>query len=129
MRRGKTPREGRSTPKRSSRSKQQTKSQASKLRRPQAEPSPALRSAVVGPKMTKQAQMIAMLRQEPGVSIAGIAAVTGWQKHSVRGFFAAIVRKRFGFDLAWRKSEGGERLYRIELLAGGKCEAAGDRVA
>ncbi|MBW7974496.1 DUF3489 domain-containing protein [Bradyrhizobium sp. BR 10289] len=68
--------------------------------------------------MTKQLRIIAMLQQEPGVSIANIAAATGWQKHSVRGFFAAIVKKRFGFDLAWCKSEAGERLYHIELLTG-----------
>lgn len=71
--------------------------------------------AAILPTMTKQAQMIAMLREDSGISIATLAAAAGWQRHSIRGFFAAVVKKRFGFDLTYRKDEGGERLYRIEL--------------
>lgn len=62
--------------------------------------------------------MMAMLHRDERMSIAAIAAAVGWQRHSVRGFFTAIVKKRFGFDLTFRKGEGGERLYRIELLSG-----------
>lgn len=72
--------------------------------------------------------MIAMLRQAPGVSIATLASATGWQRHSVRGFFAAVVKKRFGFDLAYCKNEAGERLYRIDILSGRGSEQAADRV-
>lgn len=70
----------------------------------------------VSKRVTKQAQMIAMLRRPQGISIAAIAAEAGWQRHSVRGFFAAVVKKRFGFDLTYRKGKAGERLYRIDLL-------------
>jgi Protein of unknown function (DUF3489) len=39
-------------------------------------------------------------------------ATTGWQQHSVRGFFAAVVRKKLGLDLVSEKTEQG-RTYRI----------------
>ena len=37
---------------------------------------------------------------------------TGWQPHTVRGFFAAVVRKKLGLHLESEKSDG-ERVYRI----------------
>ena len=38
---------------------------------------------------------------------------TGWQKHSVRGFLAAVVRKKLGLTLTSEKTDE-ERVYRIE---------------
>jgi Protein of unknown function (DUF3489) len=37
---------------------------------------------------------------------------TGWQPHTVRGFFAAVVRKKLGLKLESEKADG-ERVYRI----------------
>ena len=37
---------------------------------------------------------------------------TGWQPHTVRGFFAAVVRKKLRLRLESEKSDG-ERVYRI----------------
>jgi hypothetical protein len=37
---------------------------------------------------------------------------THWQQHSVRGFFAGVVRKRLGLDLRSEKADG-DRVYRI----------------
>jgi hypothetical protein len=61
---------------------------------------------------TKNAQVIAMLRDRAGTTIAAIAAATGWQQHSVRGFLAGIVRRRLGLNLVSERSDGG-RIYRV----------------
>ncbi len=61
---------------------------------------------------SKQAQVLAMLQTPNGATIEKIAAVTGWQHHSVRGFFAAVIRKRLGLDLVSETSAKG-RVYRI----------------
>jgi hypothetical protein len=45
---------------------------------------------------------------------------TGWQPHSVRGFLAAVVRKKLGLKLVSEKTDG-PRVYRI---ADGKTAAA-----
>lgn len=61
---------------------------------------------------TKHAQVLAMLQDRAGTTIAAIMAATSWQQHSVRGFFAGVVRKRLGLNLISEAGEGG-RVYRI----------------
>jgi hypothetical protein len=57
-----------------------------------------------------------LLRRPAGPTIASIMETTGWQSHSVRRFFAGVVRKKLGLKLASEQTEGG-RVYRI---AGGR---------
>jgi DNA-binding MarR family transcriptional regulator len=73
---------------------------------------------------TKQEQVLAMLRRAEGATIAQIVEATGWQPHTVRGFFAGL-KKRQGITVIAAErirqvgpnkqgAKGSHSIYRIE---------------
>jgi hypothetical protein len=79
-------------------------------RRRKAAPSPRKARSAPGP--SKQDRVLEMLRGRQGATVPAIMKATAWQQHSVRGFFAGVVRKKLNLPLISEKTDHG-RIYRI----------------
>jgi hypothetical protein len=74
---------------------------------------------------TKQETVLALLRRAEGATIAQICDATGWQQHTVRGFFAGL-KKRQGIEVqvlervrqVGPNKEGAKGSYSIYRVAG-----------
>jgi Protein of unknown function (DUF3489) len=63
-----------------------------------------------------------MLRSPAGTTVEAVMKATGWQQHSVRGFFAGVVQKKLRLKLNSKKIEGN-RIYRIVSASGARSSS------
>jgi hypothetical protein len=103
---------------------------ATKTKRPAAsKASPATGASALPRKASgartgsKRAQVMALLRSTNGCTIEAIVKATGWQPHSVRGFFAGVIRKKLKLDLDSELVDKVRR-YRIKPAADGISKSA-----
>ena len=59
-----------------------------------AKPKAATKAVSTPRAESKQSQLIAMLRQPDGATIAEIVAATAWQAHSARGLISGVLKKK-----------------------------------
>lgn len=91
-----------------------------KPRRKEKRASPPRSKLSKAAPQSKQEQVIQMLRRGSGVTIEEIIAETGWQPHSVRGFFSGLVKKKLKLPLTSEVGKDGVRLYHIAAVASSK---------
>ena len=69
--------------------------------------------SIVARPRSKSAVLVKMLMSKRGVTIDEMIVATGWQAHSVRGFLAGTLRRRYGLKANVIEAKGGKRRYRV----------------
>ena len=98
----------------------QRKTAAARPRGKARKASPASPKRRAARSQSKQDLVIQMLRRQSGVTIDDIIAKTGWQPHSVRGFFSGLVKKKLKLPLVSEVGKDGVRRYHIAPIASAK---------
>jgi hypothetical protein len=62
------------------------------------------------PATSKKAQVLALISRKNGATLDEIMTVTGWQKHTVRGFISILGKN--GVTVESSRSEAGDRTYK-----------------
>jgi hypothetical protein len=75
-------------------------------------------------KESKQSRVVEMLRLPEGTTIDAVMKATGWQQHSVRGFFVGVVKKKLGLKLHSEKVDA-TRIYRVVGGSGASSQGSG----
>ncbi len=125
-----TPNQETSTIPAASHTKKRRSATAKLVSKPRSEPPTGKRapkSQALSHPQSKQDRVVAMLRRPEGATVAAIMKTTGWQKHSVRGFFAGVVRRKLGLYLISAKTDG-KQIYRITEGKAGKTSKVGKRI-
>ena len=99
----------------------QRKTAAAKPRGEARKASTAKSKGRVAPANSKQDVVIQMLRRQSGVTVEEIIGKTGWQPHSVRGFFSGLVKKKLKLPLTSEVGKDGVRRYHIAPIASSKA--------
>ena len=87
-----------------------------------SQPTKATSSNNQGGRLSKQARVVEMLHSPTGTTVAAVMKATGWQQHSVRGFFAGVVQKKLRLKLNSKKIDGN-RIYRIVGASGARSSS------
>jgi len=86
------------------------KAKASKKAKPPAGKKSADKPATE--RSNKKAEVIAMMKRAKGVTLAEIGELTGWQKHTIRGF-VSLLGSKGGEKVESSKNAAGDRVYKI----------------
>jgi hypothetical protein len=78
-----------------------------------AKPKAATKQASTPRGESKQSQLIAMLKQPDGATIAEIVKALAWQSHTVRGAIAGALKKKLGLKVESEKVDNRGRVYRL----------------
>ena len=80
---------------------------------PAGKPDRTSKPTAATPTEPKLHAVIRLMRRPEGADLAELTALTGWQKHSVRGAIAGSLKKKLGLAVITTKEAGRGTVYRI----------------